>query len=614
MPSEALSAFVRLFADSTELRQSFQGLVPEAKRAGLTVSEAFAQGMRGGPSAGASALAGIAGGPTAIPAAAARFQPLFERTGDDARRGKAGVDDFGLSVRDVAGSVRLLAGGILSQLNPVLGDVGNVALAAAGNLRVLGVGMAAGGAAAAGAALGVGLYIGRVKEAMDAQIALANAVRRADFAEVSQLVTRTSDAIGTFSDQTRIAGQEITGLWSASQVILAFWARAFGPGIEELTKRMAEQVEQAKKLFLAQDAPKQQGLDLAFRRRHLDALIALGKASVEAEGNENRSLAVIFQERTALLRAQTRSELDALEEQSAAKRGVIRERLKTALDPERLQLERDLTNVSKEEGARRLEIQSQAVSRSLELLEQDRQNRLKIATSVFTLEKSLGIQAADADVKRWAEVARAAVAGSQVQIDALGKVAEAQRALQVSGQSLVDQALGAADALAARSGRPSPLFVSKRSLADAARERERIAEETARTFERGGRVRRADFELIRPAQQFKEQAGQFGDTFTAALTQAFAAARAPVRAAFEASIGGALTDATQGLFASTSAGFANLATGFTRAFDGVRVSIKSGVAEILDDLRTAETQIVQAIADQVEEKITRRLEAAARAQ
>jgi hypothetical protein len=636
MATKVLDAFISLFADDTKLRESFQGLVPEAKRAGLSISEAFGQGMRGGPSGGPQeASQGPLGGGQIDPA---KFKPLFD---------KGPVDDYRFSVRDAAGTVHILAGNILSELNPALGQFGSVGLEAIRHLRDMGIGMAAGGAAAAASALALALWVGRVKEGIDAQVALANAIRRGNFSAVSGLIDKTDTAIGKFEKQAELAAQQITGIKSASEIVVSYWANVFGPGIDELRDRMAKETEAAKKLFVTQGAPKWQGEDLAFRRRHLDALIALNQASLDAEGTQTRSLAEAFRARTDLLRAETQSQLDALAEQSATKRNVIQERLKVALDPERLQLERDLINITQEETAKRTEIQAQAIGKSIQLFEQDRQARIKMSTDLFAIEKTLGTQAADAEVERWAKVARAAAAGSQVQIDALNKVAQAQKDLQTAGQSLLDQSLSAVDAEAARKGKPSPKWISKDQIASATRDQERRAAETQRTFDRGGRVLRVDFDRIKPAMQLKELADQFGDTMQTVLAEATTAAWTPIPGAFEAKIGAPLaaavtsaTDAANERFTGLAIGLSGsfgkigeeiraaltspldaldtritgLASGMSGAFSQMGESIRTSMQGVLDDLDSGASKIIQSIADQVEEKITRQLEASTRAQ
>ena len=125
---------------------------------------------------------------------------------------------------------------------------------------------------------------------------------------------------------------------------------------------------------------------------------------------------------------------------------------------------------------------------------------------------------------------------------------------------------------------------------------------------------RSDLGALTGGRALKESVGQFGGNLTTALTEAFRAASTPVKDAFEASIGSALSASLNKMTADATHAFTGLATGVSQALGGMEDAVRGIVERVLGQIRSGSAEIVTAIADQVEEKLVRRMQQAAKAQ
>ena len=281
---EILSAFARIFADDSEFQATLKGTVPAAKTAATRAGDAFAAGFTketaGGPGGkggllGQGELFGSgdplpeftdqfakmrgdlatmqAGGPEGVKAIGESFDLL----GASLRKGKVDTEQYALGVRDAAGTVKILGTSLLGELNPALGASANIAIDAARNLKGLGVGIAAGGAAAGIAAIAVAAWVVRIKEGIEATVQLAQAQKRGDANAVAAQAQATADALTRQSTTAGIAVQKLESLNDVGEVIVGFWDNAFGPSADKLTKRLETQTKAADALFFAYEAPKQ---------------------------------------------------------------------------------------------------------------------------------------------------------------------------------------------------------------------------------------------------------------------------------------------------------------------------------------------------------------------
>ncbi len=171
-------------------------------------------------------------------------------------RARESTERYALSVRDAAGTVRLLGTSLLSELNPALGSGASVAFDAARNLKDLGVGFAAAGGAAAIASLAIAAFVSRVREANEAQIARAQAVSRGDAGALEGMASAGADAMVRFAEQGRLAAQPLTGILSAGQAIVAFWEREFGPSIDRINDEQLQTLRALNEAFKAISLPR----------------------------------------------------------------------------------------------------------------------------------------------------------------------------------------------------------------------------------------------------------------------------------------------------------------------------------------------------------------------
>ncbi|MGH2976637.1 MAG: hypothetical protein ACRDLL_17505, partial [Solirubrobacterales bacterium] len=209
---------------------------------------------------------------------------------------------------------------------------------------------------------------------------------------------------------------------------------------------------------------------------------------------------------------------------------------------------------------------------------------------------------------RQADIARAAQDGSKAQIDALARVAAAQKQLQNQGQGAVQTGLDIFLQQQRDFGITDPGSVNKRQLDAALQRRQRENEKTAATFQAGGSVDPTKLGNALQGQNLKDQFAGFsgiGDAAKAAFTS--------VEEAFKGSIGDRLTGALEKFSKNTADTFIVLGDQIGTVFENMEGNIEGSFDRILERVKSGTSGIVQSLADQIEEIITRRLEAAVRA-
>lgn len=740
-----LDAFVRIFADQTELRKAYRQLEGDASEQGRKTGAAFQAGFAsvtprraGGAGPPLQTLEGTRVGGLVVPEGASPFSSAGQALGrargaagggaerdleEPFRRGKRAADEFGLSARDAAGTVRLLGLGVLSELNPAVGATATVAIEAARNLKGLGVGIAAGGAAAAVAATLLTLYVGKVKAAQEAQVALDQAVRRGDTAAVGQQAQKNADDMVAFATQSRLAAQEVNSLGSASETIVAFWTRAFGPSLETLTDRAKTTREAFEELFFSLEVPKQRlqatadaakltqgqvGLDreaaqttaqladatdrlvaarrrqaeaeaglvrqeaveiqrqqrdgvitqavaterladverraaavitqseqdvtrsrregaravadlraqeiqgaeasAAQARRRRDAVLAAAAQVVEVEAQANLSLEEAFRARTRLQDESTANLVRDLRAESEARREALRARLEGATGTEAAAIERELTQVTAEETAKRTELEVQAAAQRVALIQRERQERLAQAEQLFGIARTLGTRRVQDEMATQAQIAQAARTGSSAQIAALQRVAELTAQVQGQARSLAQQAIGIVQQQAQRLGLEGPAFVSQASLQRGLEQQRRRDEAVRQQFAAGRAVRTEELTAAVGQQPFFEQFRQFGADFG----QVFRDATTPLREAFASTVGPALTEQLDALTERARTSVTSLVDGLSSAFGKVPDIVGQAMDAALQRVEAGTSQIVGSITRMVEDQLTRSLADAAR--
>lgn len=690
--SQILEAFVSLFADDSQLKKSFGALPGLARDAGNRTGSAFSNAINTSITPGRAGSAS----PLQLPRVGgqevdisspfkAGFQQFktareladiqraggdaFTRTGDGARKAGQAVDDYSLSVRDAAGTARLLGVNLISELNPALGAGAGAALDAARNLKDLGAGFAVGGAGAAIAATALLLYITKAKEANAATIALSQAVANKDLGALEGQVKKSADAMTEFTTNVQIANSQegLLGFKAGLEAIVAFWANQFGPGAEQITENIERQRAAFTKLFRDIQAPKNSfqaivdaqtalqgqigldraaagsavefarqtdrlteslrlraeasadlireekkiiendrkkfgdevtdqrlgeverrandvlvksfqereqirrdgaraaaefdakqreadGKDLEFRRRHATAVVGLAQTIVDSEASQNVSLEQVFQARTQLQRASTQSQLEGLKEESNARRAAIQERLAGATGSEAADIERELTQVTQEESAKRTEILTNAITQSIALAQKERGERLAQAEQVFSIQRSLNQRRLQDDIATQAAIAKSAQQGSQIQIAALQKVAEMTKQLQDQGRSAITQGINLLQQQAQRAGLEGPAFVSLASIQEGIERQRQRDDLTRRQLQAGESVRTEDAQSLasNPLEIFR----QFGNDIDAASRAAFT----PITEQFKSIVGDGISTELDNLTSRVTQQFVGLTT------------------------------------------------------
>lgn len=724
---EILSAFAKIFADQSAFDKQLAALAPQAATAGEKASTAFADAF--GSQASDKTLADLRAQMDTINqdvaklGGGAEIGASFDLLGKSLKEGTQQTEQYKIGVRDAAGTVKILGTSILGELNPALGQGANVALDATRNLKDLGIGIAAGGAAAALAAIAIGQYVAKIKEGIEATVALAQAQARGDFGAVQQQAQGTADALVRQAATGKIATQQITELNDASEVIVAFWDNFFGPSADKLSKRLDTQRAAAEKLFFQFEAPKQQlqavveaqqvaarGASLALetagsqadvaratddlvaaKRREAEAtrdLILLeearigldlknkvitqavaeerlaqirarasnvikdadaeeqrirreqarrvadqtaaeieGQAKVDAaqrqrvetvrstvqtiaglEDQTTRAIGASFAQRRRFIEDNRAAELAALQAETGARKAAIEARLQGATGDARAQLERDLTQVTEEETTKRLQIEADALTKRIQAAEQERQARIQQAETVLGIARTLGTRRIQDEVQTQAEIARAAEAGSQAQLAALQRVAQAQAQIQQQARGLAGQALQVADQARQAAGVGPAEFVSKASLQRDLDAQKRRDEEVRRRFEAGGTVRAGEFQSAIGNQGFFEQFKDFGNQ----IGQVFRDATTPIKDAFDQAIGPTLAAQFAGLTDQAAASLAGLVTGFRDAFAQIETLVGGAMDAIVARVESGASNIVLAISRKVEDELARSLADAAR--
>ncbi len=279
MPRPELEAFIKLFADDTQLRASFGALKAEAQKAGTDISKAFE----------------VAGG------RARRFGA--ELAGGGARGGGilggGGIGGAGA----VGGAGRILGLGRFGMLGR---------LASAHPLA----------AAFTAAAVAAGAYISKISEVMDAENALAAARRSGDPAAVAAIMAKNAEEMGRLGDNATAALVPVTKAGHEIRTVVGqfrlFREELFGKGIVELRKEAEETAKAGTLLWRVFGAPQ---LAIAGLKRSAEEMAANAQVAMKAAESTAEYSAAVDQ-----LIASKERELDA------TKQGIEQEVNKIRLD------------------------------------------------------------------------------------------------------------------------------------------------------------------------------------------------------------------------------------------------------------------------------------------
>ncbi|MDO8474587.1 MAG: hypothetical protein Q7W02_00085 [Candidatus Rokubacteria bacterium] len=286
MPSEILSAFVKLFADDSSLRASFQALAPSAHLAGITVGDRFAAGMAKAAAQAHAAFTKDFIGPLQSEATGsligrgmeARPQDQFRAADLALNKGivtavqshgqalaKSGekAEAWNLSVREGTQSARIFAGTIVSAVNPQLGAMVQVGGEAVRAMKGLGVAGAGVGTGLAIGTVALGFYIERVKGVVDAKARLDAAVFNKDpGAAQAEVAKRTAEFDDLVSKKEQAAQRTGARSWfgfgareRSFQEMIAFFS-VLGKDVETSRKELAESQADTDKLTRTVTFPK----------------------------------------------------------------------------------------------------------------------------------------------------------------------------------------------------------------------------------------------------------------------------------------------------------------------------------------------------------------------
>src|SRR5882724_676425 len=256
MANTVLEAFVKLFADDTELRKSFQGLVPDARRAGLTTGQQFIEGMERGLSVTPKRATGVQ--PLLLPTVGGRELDItspFSKGGQEFRRardlaeasrqpgGGLGGDDklrkLAASTKEVSAgfhgardAARIFGTTIASEVSPGFGEFVSASVHGSKQMGIFG--------ATLGATLVIAtLYAQRLKEATEFQVKFNLAAGSGDVGQAEALFKETEAGLAKLR-QLKVEAAAGPGAIGGPPPFQAFFANlqmVFGAGVDELRKR-----------------------------------------------------------------------------------------------------------------------------------------------------------------------------------------------------------------------------------------------------------------------------------------------------------------------------------------------------------------------------------------
>lgn len=313
---DILSAFVRLFADETELRKSFASLPGAALRAGSEVGARFSDGTRKGFEAAVTPFRATQARQLLLPTVGGREVDLsspftrgaqqFRMAQDVARsvRSGAGTEGLGLEIpgtldkyraamrglpdehdraaasfKGVREAARIFGTTIASEINPAFGELVSATAHGARSMGVLGAGI--------GATLAVvALYASHLKDATAFQVELNLAAKSFDPAAAAGLMQKAIAGLEQFQQLKREAAAPPGGPASFGAFdfprLFAKAQLAFGAGENELrTRARASQAELAKS-FAEVTVPKQALQGEADRLKLLAQGIGMDRQAAES--------------------------------------------------------------------------------------------------------------------------------------------------------------------------------------------------------------------------------------------------------------------------------------------------------------------------------------------
>ncbi|MEX2222782.1 MAG: hypothetical protein WEG40_13375 [Candidatus Rokuibacteriota bacterium] len=297
---QALEAFVKLFADDTELRKSFGALEGSARKAGTAAGLSYSEGLNRSITETA-VTARRAGGarPLQLPRVGGREVDLsspFNR----------GFQQF-KTARELA-NLTGQGGGIVPGGGPGGGGGGRGGFGGGGGGRggafggLLGQAGRAAGFGGIGSRLGllanpatagitaavtaVSLYTQGVKAATEAERELARAREAGDLEGVTTIFQKSAAAVKDYDRDVLAATDTTTGLEAATRRVLAgvsvAWAQLSGRGVGQLTKEAEAAKKAAVEMWRGFGAPK---LAMEGIKRQSDELARSAELSIKAAGD-----------------------------------------------------------------------------------------------------------------------------------------------------------------------------------------------------------------------------------------------------------------------------------------------------------------------------------------
>lgn len=295
-PVKALEAFVKLFADDTELRKSFGALEGTARKAGTQAGLSFSEGLnRSITQATVTPRRAGDARPLQLPRVGGREVDLSSPFSTGFQRFKTARELATLPgpggivpgpVGGVAGGGRGLGGGGRSGILGSLGQAGR----AAGLGGIVGrfapllanpvtAGITAGTSAVFG-------YVSAVKAAQDAERELARAREAGNLEGVTAIFEKSSAALRDYNRDVLASADTATGFEAATRRALAgiavAWAELRGRGAAQLTKEAEAAEKAATDMWRAFGSPK---LATEGLKRQSDELARSAELAIKAAGD-----------------------------------------------------------------------------------------------------------------------------------------------------------------------------------------------------------------------------------------------------------------------------------------------------------------------------------------
>jgi len=518
---------------------------------------------------------GAIGGPPPFRAFFANLQLLFG----------AGVDELTKRARDAQAQMAASFAEVTAPKQALQGEIDRLKLLAQG------IDMERQAAESADALrASVDKLVAARQEQADAEAALISRERLGIIKEFAAAL----EAVGDDSKAAAEAEAVAKGKW-AEVDRRALQARK--QGAQDIAQLQRDGIRDAGALAAAEINATEKIRATVSRRR--DVIVDTLKAYLEAQTETSGSLEAIFQARRQLEETATRATLENLAQETAARKAAAAE---TFAD-QPIALQRELTQITEEETTKRTEILAKSVQNSIQLAQRERQERIAKAEQLFSIARILNQRRLQDDLDTQSAIAKAAQAGSQVQIAALQKVAEIQAQLQTQGRAAITQGIAILQQQSQRIGLEGPAFISLRSIQEGVDRQRKRDEEIRRQLEAGGSVRTEEAQAALQNQPFFDQFKQFGD----AMGSAFRSAVTPLRDAFTEEIGPALTDQLGQLTAQASDAFAGLVTGAIPALANLEKLFGDTWDRIVAKTQDGTSRLVSSITRMVEETIARGL-------